>query len=302
MKILLLGGNGYVGSEVYSQLTNHDVTSWDLCVWGTNLGYSHMKDVKHITTHDLDAHDVIIMLSAHSSVGMCKQDPTGAIINNVHNTCHVAQLLGPNQKLIYASSTSVYGRQPEPCSETQESLQHVNWYDITKQMVDTLMKEQIQSGKQIMGLRFGTICGVSENTRSDLFLNNMVQNVRQQGHFWVNNLHVRRSVLAVKDAARAIRDVCEKPFVPGIYNLKSFDTHMQQAADLIKHKLNVSYEIRPPDHNTYDFTVDDDLFCKTFDWTPSQTIQDVIADLAQDGHVNSWCARANWPQGNSYAL
>ena len=176
MKILILGGNGYVGSAVYKQLTGHDVDSWDMCLWGPNLGYSAHKDVGCITTNDLEPYDLVLMLSAHSSVGMCAQDPAGAILNNVTNTLRVVNLLRPDQKFIYASSTGVYGKQSISCVESDASYQHMNWYDITKQTVDTHMQHLIKQGRNIMGLRFGTVCGVSANTRSDLFLNNMVRN------------------------------------------------------------------------------------------------------------------------------
>ncbi len=302
MKILILGGNGYVGSALYAALTDHDVVSWDLCMWGPNLGYSVQADVHSLTSHDVASFDMIIMLSAHSSVGMCKQDPAGAILNNVVNTQHVVSLLRPDQKFIYASSTGIYGKQPDACLESDASYQHMNWYDITKQTVDTHMQQLIKQNRRIMGLRFGTVCGVSANTRSDLFLNNMVRHACEHKHFWVNNVHVSRSVLVICDLVHAIKTVCEKPFVGGIYNLKSFDVTMQQAADQICAQLSVSCEVKPPDVLTYDFTVNQHAFCSTYDWQPQSTLEHVIDQLAQDTNKLAWCARPNWPQGTSYAI
>lgn len=302
MKILILGGNGYVGSALYAALTDHDVVSWDLCMWGPNLGYSVQADVHDITSCDVASFDMIIMLSAHSSVGMCKQDPAGAILNNVVNTQHVVSLLRPDQKFIYASSTGIYGKQTESCLESDASYQHMNWYDITKQTVDTHMQQLIKQNRWIMGLRFGTVCGVSANTRSDLFLNNMVRHACEHKHFWVNNVHVSRSVLAICDLVHAIKTVCKKPFVGGIYNLKSFDVTMQQAADQICAQLSVSCEVKPPDVLTYDFTVNQHAFCSTYDWQPLCTLEHVIDQLAQDTNKLAWCARPNWPQGTSYAI
>lgn len=302
MRILLLGGNGYVGSALYSALTDHDVVSWDMCLWGRNLGYSVQQDVRNISTSDVAAYHMVIMLSAHSSVGMCKHDPAGAILNNVINTQHVLNCLREDQLFIYASSTGIYGKQPTPCTELDASYQHMNWYDITKQTVDTHMQQLIKQNRQVMGLRFGTVCGVSENTRSDLFLNNMVRNACANKHFWVNNLHVSRSVLAINDLTRAVKTICEKPFVSGIYNLKSFDVTMAQAADQIHTQLCVPYETRDPDALTYDFTVNQHAFCSTYDWQPESTLVDVIDQLAHDHRQSEWCARPMWCRGTSYAI
>jgi nucleoside-diphosphate-sugar epimerase len=42
MKILLLGGNGYVGSKLYPLLKEkYVVDSVDLCLYGRDIGYSN---------------------------------------------------------------------------------------------------------------------------------------------------------------------------------------------------------------------------------------------------------------------
>ena len=42
MKILLIGGNGYIGSEIYKYLKSfdYDVSSVDACWHNKNLGYN----------------------------------------------------------------------------------------------------------------------------------------------------------------------------------------------------------------------------------------------------------------------
>jgi len=164
------------------------------------------------------------------------------------------------------------------------------------------MQRLINDGKQIVGLRFGTVCGVSPNTRSDLFLNSMIHHAHAYKLFWVKNLNSTRSVLGIKDLVHAVSNICANKFVPGIYNLKSFDITMQQAADHINQQLGVPYQVREPDAISYDFRVNQQLFCNTYSWQPSQTLQSIITDLSQDYNSYTWCARPSWPQGTSYAI
>jgi UDP-glucose 4-epimerase len=299
MNILILGGNGYIGSALYKNLQEYDVNSIDRCFFGKNLGYSIDKNISKITKEDLEKYNIVILLASHSSVGLCQYDKPGSIKNNIVNAIHITELLKDHQKFIYASSASVYGAQPDPCIETQMGYQTYNWYDITKQTLDVYMESLIRIGKPIIGLRFGTVCGPSPNTRKDLFINNMVHNAINNHNLWYNNGYAKRSVLTIKDLITAFNAIIHNNFVSGIYNLKSFDTTIYQAVEIVSSTFDVPIEHRP-DTISYNFTLDQTLFCKTFDWQPCNVLQDVIMDLSKASDYSSWCDREKWSNKDGY--
>ena len=63
-KILFIGGNGYIGSELIKEIKADSV---DLCAFGKDLGYSIKKDFNEI---DISNYKTIILLAGHSSVQM----------------------------------------------------------------------------------------------------------------------------------------------------------------------------------------------------------------------------------------
>jgi len=122
MKALIIGNNGYVGSHLTKALSPiADVIGIDLVWFGNDLGCSIQMDMRDITAEFLAGFDTVICLAAHSSVLMASTDPKGAVQNNVINLERLIQLMLPNQRLIYASSASVYGNDRINATEDQES-------------------------------------------------------------------------------------------------------------------------------------------------------------------------------------
>ena len=74
MKILLIGGNGYIGSRLYKQLKNkqYSVDNLDLCWYGKIYDETIVKNYDDLTKQELEKYTHIILLAGFSSVGMCK--------------------------------------------------------------------------------------------------------------------------------------------------------------------------------------------------------------------------------------
>jgi nucleoside-diphosphate-sugar epimerase len=76
-------------------------------LFGKDLSYS--QKVNYID-FPMDDYDVIICMAGHSSVPMCDYSPDRSWFNNVTNFRNLCDNLRKDQKLIYASSASVYGK------------------------------------------------------------------------------------------------------------------------------------------------------------------------------------------------
>ena len=101
-KILLIGGSGYIGSRLQESLDVDVIdTNWfndsEACI-----------DYRELTREDHSKYDTIILLAGHSSVKMSEGNLNSCFNNNVRNFIDLIEKLD-KQKLIYASSSSVYG-------------------------------------------------------------------------------------------------------------------------------------------------------------------------------------------------
>jgi nucleoside-diphosphate-sugar epimerase len=87
-KVLIIGGNGYVGSRLISdykgmyEMAAIDNTSLDK---DNSSIYTYICDFNELDEDFYSNYDVIILLAGHSSVKMCEGNVEHAFNNNVRN-------------------------------------------------------------------------------------------------------------------------------------------------------------------------------------------------------------------------
>ena len=106
-KILIIGGNGYIGTRLYNYL-DFDVDVIDTCWFCKVIEDTIVADYKTMSKAFYSEYDTIILLAGHSSVKMSEADSNSCFKNNVQNFIELLDKL-TTQKFIYASSSSVYG-------------------------------------------------------------------------------------------------------------------------------------------------------------------------------------------------
>lgn len=282
MKILLLGGNGYIGSKFYSLYKDkYDIVSVDLCLFERDLGYSIKCNFDSYVRYNLKEFDCVICLAGHSSVSMAEFDKSRSWINNVEYFRNLCDTLTKDQKLIYASSASVYGNTKNDISSesAQINFNVINHYDLQKITIDLIANKYIAEGKDIVGLRFGTVNGASPNTRSDLMINSMVKSALETGKVNAKNLHIRRAILGINDLVRALDTIIGTTIPSGQYNLASFNSSVETMAKTIATKTNAELVIHENDALVYDFELDTDKFRQAADFTFNDTIDNLVSEL-----------------------
>ena len=297
MNVLLLGGNGYIGSH-YFKNSKFPRSSVDICLFNKNLEYSYSVNYN---TLDVSNYDVIICLAGHSSVPMCEHNPALSWTNNVTYFRNLCERLDKNQKLIYASSASVYGSTTCVSTETSDiNFNVLNHYDLQKITIDLIANKYIGEGKNIIGLRFGTVNGASPNTRGDLMINSMVKSALTQGHINVKNLHIRRAILGINDVTRAI-DVCvEKSITPGQYNLASFNSTVGEIANVVADAIKADIVKLPNDKFAYDFELSTKKFVQATGFIFQDTIDGLILELKDKFNELNFDVRDNDRHFNLY--
>lgn len=290
MNVLLLGGNGYIGSAFCSQ-TKHNVKSIDLCLFEKDLLYSQRVNYNNFP---IDEYDVIVCLAGHSSVPMCESSPQRSWTNNVTNFRNLCEKLCKDQKLIYASSASVYGKTSG--LSTEESMINfnvLNHYDLQKITIDLIANKYISEGKSIVGLRFGTVNGASPNTRSDLMINSMVKSVEKTGKIHAKNLHIRRAILGINDLCRALELVISTTIKSGQYNLASFNSTVYSISNTIREYTNAEIIKGLDDTIAYDFELSTEKFKNETGFTFNDTIEILVEGLHYHMHNSNFDVRDN---------
>jgi len=281
-KILVLGGNGYVGSRLCQVLRNdHFVKSNDIC-WHAYDEISDRRDYHKLTREELAEFEVIVVLAGHSSVPSCIGDLSGPWRNNVTNFTDLIDKID-DQLIIYASSASVYGNSKpgEQHRETNNYFTPVNNYDVTKYALDQQAIIANLKGKRVIGLRFGTVNGWAPNLRVDVMINSMYHSVQNGTGIQVTNSHISRAMLGIEDLCRAMLHCIEQP-VPGIYNLASFNATVGEIAQAVSDKLGIEITDKGNTANAYDFAIDTALFEQTFDFTFTATPATIVDSLIQN--------------------
>lgn len=278
--VLILGGNGYIGSRLRQVLRPiHNVTSLDCC-WFNYDETSDRRDYHKLTREELSRFNVVIVMAGHSSVPSCNGPLPGPWLNNVTNFTDLLDKLNDNQLVIYASSSSVYGNSKpgEKHKETNNHFVPVNNYDTTKYALDQQAIIANLKGKQVIGLRFGTVNGWAPNLRVDVMINAMYETIQQGRNIQVTNRHISRAILGIEDLCRAVTECIKKP-VPGIYNLSSFNSTVGEIASAVAEQLSVKIQDCGNTSNVYDFALDTSLFEQTYNFTFNETPITIINGL-----------------------
>lgn len=270
-KILILGGNGYIGSHLSVFLKNAGLF---VDVFG-----GRNSDYNTLTEEFFQPYSHIILLAGHSSVASCNGELKSSWNNNVRNFSNLVQKIG-DKKLIYASSASVYGNYGQKIyTENDICLNYINNYDVTKNALDFVARDYISNGYNIIGLRFGTVNGPSSLIRKDLMLNSMVLSAIDTGIININNKNISRPILALKDLSSAVLSIINGIFYSGIYNLASFNTTVDVLSQLVSEKTNAIINDNGNFSAVYDFNINTSLFCSTFKFKFNETPETIINDL-----------------------
>jgi UDP-glucose 4-epimerase len=136
-RCLVTGGAGFIGSHVVDRLLalGHEVRVVDNLSTGSRANLAHVADRVDfqlgdlcdpaVATRAVDGIEVIYHIAALPSVPRSLKDPWGSHDANVNATVHLLQaaVKAGARRVVYSSSSSVYGDTPElPKVENVEPL------------------------------------------------------------------------------------------------------------------------------------------------------------------------------------
>jgi len=269
MRVLVIGGQGYIGSYLVPYLTENNILT-------TYYG-SRELDYNKLDKSYLEVYTHIIILAGHSSVQMCLNDLQSPWKNNVRNLKNIIDKTNKDQTIIYASSASVYGNKGTKLyTEEDISVDFVNNYDLTKVTIDLLASKYMTQGRKIIGLRFGTVNGGSSVIRKDLMINSMVHSALDTGHIFVSNKHISRPILSIRDLSRAVLVILQNPIVSNIFNLASFNSTVDSISKIVSENTKVDIIDKGNTNDTYNFAIDNTKFKYMYKFVYEDNIHTVV--------------------------
>jgi UDP-glucose 4-epimerase len=175
-RILVTGGAGFIGSNFCNiNKNNYEIVALDNLFLGDKRNLE--KGVKFIKgdackTKDLDKAgkvDYVIHLAGTSSAPMFMGDGfVKGYVNSVQSFATVLDWARKNgaKKMLYASTSSLYGNNPLPLVETQVVIP-INHYSVTKKVYEDCSRcyNKVYPEMDIIGFRFMSVYGPNEEAK-----------------------------------------------------------------------------------------------------------------------------------------
>ena len=179
MRLLVLGGAGYIGSHTAVELleSGHDVVIVDSLITGYEAAVPEGASFYQGDIRDYDflndlfkkeAIDAVIHFAAFSLVGESVTDPLKYYENNLYGTKVLLKAMIDNgvNKIVFSSTAATYG-EPEniPILEDDRTCP-TNPYGETKLAMEKMMKWSANAyGLKYVSLRYFNACGAHKNAK-----------------------------------------------------------------------------------------------------------------------------------------
>ena len=286
------GGAGFVGSYLVKRLIkeDHDVIVID------NLYRGNLKNLKEVSDkiqfqkvdiRDFDSMrniikntDGVFHEAALTDVqeSFTKQDEyTDVNVKGTENVFRIAKEFGI--KVVYASSSSVYGN-PEKTPITEDSKRApINPYGNTKLEDEYLAEKYAEDGVSIIGLRYFNIYGIGQTGSYAGVITKFINNLKEKKQPIIfGNGEQKRDFIFVEDIAKANAAAMKSSVKSGFFNVgtgmtASIKQLAEQMIALSGLKLEPDYE-KPLAGDVFTSQADTSLTKKLLNWEYQTKLND----------------------------
>ncbi|MFH1229710.1 MAG: SDR family oxidoreductase [Candidatus Aenigmatarchaeota archaeon] len=300
-KVLITGGAGYVGSALVPSLLagGYEVIVYDLYIYGDVF-----KDIKNPRLTEIKGDirdreklvaaakgsDAIIHLACISNDPSFELNPgLGKSINfdAFYNVMEAARANNA-KRLIYASTSSVYGLKSEKNVVEEATLEPLTDYSKYKAECERVLKEEGEDIEWVT-IRPATVCGYAQRLRLDLVVNILTINALVNKKIRIFGGSQLRPNLNIKDMARAYELLLTAPweklrhqtFNAGYQNLA-----VSEIALLVKRIVEkgiggeVSLEVVPTNDNR-SYHINSDKIKRVLGFTAKYTVEEAVETLVE---------------------
>ncbi len=223
MKILITGNLGYVGPAVIKQLRQSYpeaiLIGWDAGYFEHTLkknaegkaetvDVQHYGDIRDLNIEFLQSVDAVVHLCALSNDPIGNKFEELTLDINYRSSVELARLAKEEgvKSFVFASSCSVYGFAEDGTARDEQSpVNPLTAYAKSKVLTEQFLQEIASPDFITTSLRFATACGMSDNLRLDLVLNDFVASAIVNGKIDIlSDGQPWRPLIHNRDMARAI--------------------------------------------------------------------------------------------------
>lgn len=295
MKVFVIGGGGYVGSQLVPELIRNGyiVTVYDLFIYGEevlekNINLKIVKgdirDLKLLSS-SLKNHDVVIHLACISNDPSFELNPK--LGKSINLDCFRPLVeLSKNQNIqrfIYASSSSVYGVKKEKNVHEDLKLEPLTDYSKFKVECENILSEHTSENFETVIVRPATVCGYARRQRLDVVVNiltNLAFNKRKITIYGGSQL---RPNIHINDMANIYLKILnsDKKLVNGeIFNAGYDNFTVNEIALTVKNIIGEDVELETLETNdNRSYHVSSKKIKDILNFEATFTIKDAVKDL-----------------------
>ena len=223
MKILVIGGGGYLGIPLSYKLKlqGHSVLIYDIFKYASKNLIPNDIDIIESSVSNVEIlksivnrFDIVVYLSQPR---LNELEINNTTDNHVKYLSDVLDMLDDDKKLYFASSCSVYGKQKDVNEDSKTQITSI-YSDMKYKSEQEILKRNNPNYKI---LRFATLYGNSPLHRNDVLINEFVDDIINKQKLYVFDSKSTRPHLHVLDCANILSKLLVVDYKEPILNIGS---------------------------------------------------------------------------------
>ena len=288
MKILVTGGCGYKGSVLIPKLLKdgHNILSVDTNWFGDNLKENNLLkkikcDIRDIDKIPMQGIDTIVHLANIANDPAVELNQSLSWEVNVLASQQLVDKAVRNgvQKIIYASSGSVYGIKEELNVTEDLSLLPISTYNKTKMVAERVLLSY-KDKLDVICIRPATVCGFSPRMRLDVSVNMLTYQALKNKEITVFGGDQTRPNIHIEDMVDVYRHFLNtKGLESGCYNAGFENITILEIAKMVTKKINSKIVITES-NDPRSYRQDSSKLIKT-GFSPRYSVDKAIDDIIE---------------------
>jgi nucleoside-diphosphate-sugar epimerase len=297
MHILIIGGAGYIGTNLCNYLSNKKfhITCLDTFWFGNFLNKRVKKikaDIRNFDFNKLGKFDCVINLAYLSNDPLCEVDARHTWESGPLSVYKILEFCKKKKikKFIFASSGSIYGLKKEKNVTEKLGLDPLTDYNKSKMICEKVVESYDKTLDTII-VRPATVCGASPRLRLDVVLNLFCYQAYFKKKISILGGKQTRPLVNIKDMIRSYEFFIKKN-LKGCFNLGFENKTVEQIAKDVSKIIPCNISVLKSNDNR-SYRINSDKILKA-GFKPEFDSMDAIYELKNIFDNNFKPSTVNW--------